>query len=165
VQQHNGHVKIESVVQEGTAVSIYLPLLQIPKSDPTTTPEQTTSVSGKVLLLETNEPLRYALTDGLMALGYDLLIAKNTEQATGLMEQFEGQILCFICDQSNTGTPAEQVCRKMLITYPHMRVILLADYVSLDDVGDELGILWLRKPVSLHVLETTLQRIMQHRSH
>lgn len=160
VQQHDGHMKIESVVGEGTAVSIYLPLLPMTASNPEKTSKQTDSVSGRVLLLETNEHLRYALADGLMALGYDLLIAENAEQATMLMEQFERQILCLICDQSNKGSPSEQFSQEMLITYPHVRVILLADYVSLDDAVDELGILWLRKPVSLDVLENALQRIM-----
>ena len=163
IQQHHGHLKIESVVGEGTAVIIYLPLQEIPAPDSELVLPPEDTASGRVLLFETNEPLRYALSDGLMTLGYDVLVAGNREEANALMDQFGRQILCLICDEGNEATAAQGFGRQIVISHPHVNVILLADYVSLDDVVDELGIIWLRKPVSLDLLEGAIGRIMQHR--
>ena len=164
VQQHQGHLTIESTVGVGTKVTIYLPFHDTPLTD--SSPRQTIDrdTSGRILLFETNEQLRYALADGLVTLGYDVLVAGNIEDATAYLEQFGRQILCLICDENNEGASANNFGRKAMIVYPQMNVILLADYVSLDDDVDELGIVWLRKPVSLELLENAISRIMTHRA-
>ena len=164
IQQHQGHLIIESTEGRGTAVTIYLPFQEIPLPDSEQDLLSESGTSGRILLFETNEPLRYALSDGLVTLGYDVLVASHVEEAQAFMEQFGKQILCLICDEQNEGATASSFGKRVMITYPHVNVILLADYVSLDDDVDELGIVWLRKPVSLDLLENAISRIMQHRS-
>jgi CheY-like chemotaxis protein len=89
-RQQGGFVELESQVGRGTTVTVYLPLAASPEGrEATRQPEPRSGRSGgheTILLVEDEPALRRAAERILQRLGYDVLLARDGEEAVAIME-------------------------------------------------------------------------------
>ena len=89
-RQQGGFVELESEVGLGTTVTVYMPLAASPESReaaPASRPESRSSGGHETILLVEDEPaLRRAADRILQRLGYDVLLARDGEEAVAIMQ-------------------------------------------------------------------------------
>jgi signal transduction histidine kinase len=114
VVQHEGRIDVATVTDQGTdqgtTITIYLPALAAPPSEPAALPEGE-ALRGKgerVLLVEDNTALRVAMADMLHGLNYDVLEAGNGQEALALLEQEGANVAVILSDWS---CPSSAACR------------------------------------------------------
>jgi PAS domain S-box-containing protein len=83
VKQHEGHIKVDTAVGEGTTFTLYLPAAQAGMSEAASS-RQVTSPEGRgetLLVVEDAAPLLLGIKEGLESLGYHVLTAANGREA------------------------------------------------------------------------------------
>ncbi len=85
VQNHHGHIAVESQLGAGTTVHVYLPATAQSKIEPL--PEKLKAVTGhgKILVMDDEEIVRQTLSKLLGYLGYEVMFARDGDEA---IEQF-----------------------------------------------------------------------------
>lgn len=157
VQQHEGHVRVESEPGRGTAVTLYLPLhkeAQPVQGVPPKQPEE-----RLILLVEDDEDLRGALRESLHEALADtdwrLALVESGKEALDVAQRGAARPVLVIGDlvmPEMSGTALLQALRQQ---NPHCRMIITSNYPH--PTGDESwqvpGIAgWLQKPVSIQTL-------------
>ncbi len=100
VKQHDGHIDVESQVNEGTTFTIYLPALAVAAPAPLTV-DVSAMPQGRgetVLLVEDGEAVRAAVRASLEQLNYRVLEAANGEEALAVMEERGDQVAVVVSD-------------------------------------------------------------------
>lgn len=89
-RQQGGFVELESQVGQGTTVTVYMPLAASPEGREAirqSEPQSKSSGGNETILLVEDEPaLRRAADRILQRLGYDVLLARDGEEAVSIMQ-------------------------------------------------------------------------------
>ena len=87
VKQSSGHAKIYSEVGHGTTIKIYLPRSRRPE-EAVALPDDAPAAGGseRILLVEDDEDVRRAVAEMTRSLGYQVLEAKDGEQALEMLQ-------------------------------------------------------------------------------
>jgi signal transduction histidine kinase len=152
MQAHNGCLKVESEVGEGTSVSLYfpateskLPPLQLlsPGQDPLLRGSET------LLVIEDETDLSSFLEAVLRSHGYKLLIAMNAEQAHQLFRENFDDVHLIFSDVRLPRIDGITLCTELKALKPEVPVIITSGYSSREfQAGlDKLGnVAFLSKP-------------------
>jgi nitrogen-specific signal transduction histidine kinase len=92
IQQHHGHVDVETELGVGTAFHVYLPIHEVERSEESEEEVAVSPPEGSgemVLLVEDQENLREAGRGMLISLGYRVLTAANGREALQLLNGVE----------------------------------------------------------------------------
>lgn len=81
IQQHGGHMSIESVVNRGTTVTLLLPASDHPGDMRTSKQDDTTRGSGKVLIMDDDAQVRKVLDRMIQRCGYSTFLTTKGEEA------------------------------------------------------------------------------------
>ncbi len=88
INQHNGHICIESKVNDGTTITIFFPALdkKIPETAPlkSTQSERTATCNGKVLIMDDEELIRKVFTVMITRMGYEAESAADGPETVDL---------------------------------------------------------------------------------
>jgi CheY-like chemotaxis protein len=87
VRQSNGHVRIDSAIDQGTSVKLYLPRTMDPVLDLSTDVGGLQSGSERVLVVEDNDEVRLAVVALLSGWGYRVVAAENPDVAAAILEK------------------------------------------------------------------------------
>ena len=158
IKQTGGFVFVDSILEQGTEFIVYLPSYT---GGATRTPEKektipalpsNTSVSGKILLVEDEDPVRSFTTRALRMRGYEVDEAENAEKALELLAANGGRYDLYISDIIMPGKDGPTWVREALQQYPDTKVIFMSGYAEdafedgkpdINDAG------FLQKPFSL----------------
>ena len=136
VQQHGGHIQIDSSPGAGTTVNIYLPAESQPEQmDSTiTSADNKTSPVKRVLLMDDEESLRNLFQKMLEPLGYKVDTVKDGVEA---IETYKKNMVsgapfdAVILDLTNKGgMGGEQTMRELLKIDPDIKVIVSSGYFN-----------------------------------
>lgn len=165
VKQHGGHVRVESEEQQGTLITVYLPLLDEPSV--TSTVPLRKRGRRQILIVEENETLRRALSDtlrdALAADDYDLAVVESGREALDIVRQGSMQPDLVIGDlvlPQMSGIALLQALRRF---NSDCRMIITSNYPRPADEDDwhAQGIVdWLQKPVSMGDLVRRIQNVL-----
>jgi CheY-like chemotaxis protein len=101
VGQHGGQITVESQVYVGTTFTIYLPSFDVQAAETNDAVDTLDIPHGKgewVLIVEDNEALREALTEGLTGWNYNVVAAADGVEALQLLETRSSEISLIISD-------------------------------------------------------------------
>jgi two-component system, cell cycle sensor histidine kinase and response regulator CckA len=157
VQSAGGQVQLQSKVDEGTTLRVYLPFCEgepVPRNSP---PRGTDAVGGgeSVLLVEDDDAVRRVTSRMLEGLGFRVIAAASPRQALDLARDHIGSIDVLLSDVIMPGINGREMAEALRKLRPSMKVVFVSGYT--DDVAllQQLraqALFFLQKPFSAQAL-------------
>lgn len=166
VKQHDGHIAVASEIGRGTTFSIYLPQVREMGSEEPTGGQACETPEGQetVLFVEDDTAVRHVAVRMLRDLGYNVLPARNGEEACRVAAEYTGGIQIIVTDVVLPGMDGKTLADKIRTERPEVKVLFSSGYV-----GDRLrqrGIVsetvaLLRKPFTKAELAQKIREVLQ----
>jgi signal transduction histidine kinase len=170
VQQHGGHMHVQSCHGAGTTVYVLLPLLEgRPEAPVVEAPRRGAPVGGheRVLVVEDEPAVRDIAARTLKLAGYRVLTATDSIDAVAVLHQHGNDIDLVVSDLVMPGGGGPAVVNAVTRLAPRARLLLTSGYPSRPSQAatpDELtGIPLLQKPWTPSELQSTARRILDER--
>jgi CheY-like chemotaxis protein len=136
-KQSDGHVEIESEVDRGTTVRLYLPrATRVPARPPAPArrSEPTASAGELILVVEDNATVRKSVVRQLHKLGYRTLEAEDGQEALAMLERDPRIDLLFSDVVMPGGMSGRQLAAAVRRRRPDIRILLTSGFP--DKAGD-----------------------------
>jgi PAS domain S-box-containing protein len=165
VKNHGGWISIESQLDRGTSVRIYLPAVrEIKEKKAQRVHKEPLKGTGTILLIEDELAVIETLRKLLERLGYKVLEAKTGKGAIRLVRAYEGEIDLAILDVFLPDMNGNKVYPLLKEFRPDMKVLVFSGY-SIEGPAQEIldagahG--FVQKPVSVEELSEKLKQLLQ----
>jgi PAS domain S-box-containing protein len=130
MQQSNGHVQVDSVVGEGTAVTLYLPVAASASHDhPDSARTLTTGGGQQLLIVEDDDQVRALVTEVLSELGYGVQAVPDADQAIPILKSRQS-IDLLITDVGLPGLNGRQLADIARESRPELPVLFMTGYAE-----------------------------------
>jgi PAS domain S-box-containing protein len=162
VTQAGGYVLVESELGKGTTFKVYLPRVE-GAVDAAGVKEATDLPRGSetILLVEDTLALREFLFQGLQALGYNVLVAANSQQALELAQQREGPLHLLLTDIIMPHMSGPDLAQQLTALRPEAQVLYMSGYSNDALTRFQLTspAAFIQKPFALHDLAKKMREI------
>ncbi len=168
IKQTEGHVFVDSVVNEGTTFSIYLPHHRADESKAAEADEEAAkgaqedlTGAGSVLLVEDEDAVRQFSARALRAKGYNVIEAQSGEDALDLLRSERVDLL--ITDVVMPEMDGPTLIRLATVDIPDLRIICISGYAEdafRKRIGEDSAIHFLAKPFSLAQLASKVKEVL-----
>ncbi len=162
VQQTHGHIEVDSAVDRGTTIRMFLPRAEGRPDDRADAPTATTEPFGdgrSVLVVEDDADVRQVAVSTLRSLGFTVTEAETGDEAAALLRR-NGPVRLVLSDVRMpgelTGIDLARLIRREM---PDVRVLLTTGYVESDGVVPDVDILY--KPYRATDLAERIQTLLQ----
>ncbi len=180
VRNHNGKIKFDSKVGEGTSFYIYLPVFkeddnitEIQKEDNIKTEKLKESIEiienkkdgtrkKRILVIDDEENLRLLLKKGLEKNGFSVKLAENGISGIELYSNFKDFIDIVILDLIMPGINGKDTLVKLKEINPELNVIMISGYIDDEKISEcyNLGVKdFLQKPFDINDLINKINNI------
>jgi PAS domain S-box-containing protein len=129
IKQHDGYIHLQSEPRKGTMFTIYLPVITSP--DEATTPSASSFLKGgteTVLVVEDNNQVRTLVKETLSKVGYNIVEAKDGDDAIRAFHENKDQILLLILDVIMPKKNGKDVHNEIQRVNPHIKTIFMSGY-------------------------------------
>jgi two-component system cell cycle sensor histidine kinase/response regulator CckA len=135
VQAANGQVQLQTKVDEGTTLRVYLPFCAGEPVSRATPPGGTPPIGGgeSVLLVEDDDAVRRVTSRMLQGLGFRVMAAAGPRQALDLARDHIGTIDVLLSDVIMPGLNGRELAEQVRKLRPGMKVVFVSGYT--DDVA------------------------------
>jgi signal transduction histidine kinase len=163
VRQSEGHVEIESAVDEGTTVRILLPraekVEQSGTSVRTLTPAPRRGNGETILVVEDDDKVRHMTVSALRSLGYEILEAENGDNALTVLRD-SADIDLVLSDVKMPGsTSGTDLARRMQKDWPWIKILLTSGYIEAEEDIEQFNLIF--KPYRVTELAEKLHGLLQ----
>ena len=170
IKQTGGFIWVYSEPGQGTIFKIYLPGVER-EAEPVkreTTPLVELKGSDTVLLVEDDDSLRNLVRRVLKRYGYNVLAAKNGEDALRVSEEHEGPINLMITDVVMPGMDGRELSTRLQPYRPELKILYMSGYT--DNTIVERGVLapginFIEKPFSPESLALKIRKLLDVKQH
>jgi two-component system, NtrC family, sensor kinase len=164
VKQSGGHVKIYSEIGEGTTIRIYLPRFhgQLTDDDKPVVLAARGQTGECILVVEDDADVRAYVVETLGGMGYDVLEARNGDEAIRLMKDYKG-IGLLLTDVVMPGINGRQLADQAAQLHPGLKVLYMTGYSRNAIVHQgrlDPGVDLLQKPLSEEQLSAMVRRML-----
>jgi CheY-like chemotaxis protein len=162
VKQSGGHIVIESDVNAGTTIRIYLPRMMAETTAEEQAPDRLAKLPGgseTVLLVEDDEEVRAYSREILRNIGYRVLEAHDYPSATAVLNKEPG-IQVLFTDVGLPGANGKQLADDAARTRPDLRILFTTGYAHGILQGD---VNLLEKPFTPEALAFKLRAVIEGR--
>jgi CheY-like chemotaxis protein len=155
VQQHGGHIDVESRPGRGTKICVYLPLQEADsRYSPEIIVDKVITGQGELILLVEDEPEVLAIGRVMLEqLGYRVLTARNGQQAMVKYTDHVQEIDLVLTDLVMPVMDGLELRRALAERDPTLTVVLMSGYPLVEDGIEALSnpgaSAWLPKPLIL----------------
>ena len=131
VKQHEGYIHLYSELGKGTTFKVYFPAVEaLPDAVPETRREETVRGGTETILLaEDEESVRRLAERALEDLGYNVLVARNGEEAIEIFRQNE-DIALAVLDVIMPKKGGKEAYEQMHKVNPNLKVIFMSGYTA-----------------------------------
>ena len=166
IRNHDGWITVDSELNKGTIIHIYLPGIEAEEIEKETIVESATEMpkgEGTILIIEDEEMVMNVIRDVLERLGYRMLGAKTGREAVEIAETFDGDIALAILDIKLPDIQGDKVYPLIMKARPNLKVIVCSGY-SIDiargilDAGAQD---FIQKPFNVKDLSQKLRKILE----
>ncbi len=167
VENHGGSILIESELDIGTKVSIYLPAVEAEIKKTKESAKAPSTTPGTVLLIEDDEIVVDVNQMLLERMGYQVLVAKTGEESIDIANTFERDIDIAILDIVLPDMGGKAAYPLLTKARPNMKVVVCSGY-SIDGPAQEIlnagaqG--FIQKPFTLKKLSEKLDEVLDRAS-
>ncbi len=167
VKQHNGWIGIDSAPGEGTCVTIYLPMADLPRrkwdqKQPVSPPGKESRLRGAVLVVEDEELVMEVDCAIVNKLGYPVIRAFSAQQALDKLRRHKGPIAFVLLDVILPDMEGNRLYPLLKAQRPDLKVIVCSGYTmegpakEIMDAGAE-G--FIQKPFSAFQLKQVIDEV------
>ena len=171
IRRAGGQVMINSEIDEGTDVTIYLPKSSFEKAEPDHDAAANASLPGgseTILIVDDEEHLMEIAVQHLENLGYKILKADNSNQAMDVLAESESVDLMFSDVIMPDSLNGYQLAANAIKRHPGLKVLLTSGFTALDDskkgcgkeLSERLGTDLLSKPYTEMDLAHRVRRVL-----
>lgn len=165
VDQHGGHITVESRKGEGTTFTVYLPALAVAlrKSQPVKTAVLPHGAGETILVVEDDAAMRAALAESIELLNYGVVTAVNGQEALTILDQRGPEIALVLSDLVMLEMGGQALFRAIRQRAPTLPVVMLSGHPLEGDLQrlQEEGLAgWLLKPPATKKLAQLLARAL-----
>jgi signal transduction histidine kinase/CheY-like chemotaxis protein len=161
-QQSGGEVRIDTRIEHGTTITIFLPRTResLPISVSEQEPISNDRKSATILVVDDDDAVRELTVNALEALNYRVLAAENGGVALDLMVGADTIDLAVI-DLVMPGINGRQLATRIRATDPGRAILFMTGYDDLSDSNDPFAEeMVIRKPFKLVELAAAVERAL-----
>jgi PAS domain S-box-containing protein len=170
VKQSNGFIWVNSAPGKGTTFRIHFPRLsEKVKENAVSEETELNELTGDetILIVEDEGLIRRAATEVLSSLGYNLLEAKDGEEALKLVQNYKNPIHLLLTDVVMPRMNGKELVEKLQGEHPETAIIYMSGYTN--DMIDRHGVLeegttFLEKPFTPSFLVTKVREKLNEAS-
>jgi len=166
VRGHYGAAKVKSVLGEGSTFTILLPPSRSTQ-DKTTEPTRDSIAawrgSGKILLVDDEQVVRFIVDRMLKRLGFEVLIAEDGRQAIDIYRRHSAEIRAVVLDLMMPELDGLETFHELKLIDPAVKVLLASGFSrqAFPAALEKEGVAgFLQKPLLLEQLQAKLQEIL-----
>ncbi len=134
VKQSRGHIRVDSVLGQGTRFELYFPATQAPQAaTPVAKPPDLSEESGSgitVLVADDEAALRQAVVQILRTSGYKVLEAQSSTEALEMAQQHAGKLDVLLTDVVMPGLRGPELARRVAKAHPEVQVVYMSGYAE-----------------------------------
>jgi signal transduction histidine kinase len=163
VEQSGGSISVLTEPGHGTLFELLLPRTAEPAEVAPPPPAGSTEPrgSGTILLVEDADAVRDLLRETLEETGYDVLEARNGEEALEIVDQHEGQIDLIVSDVVMPRVGGLQLAERLADSRPELRFIFMSGYTDTTRFEDDPTIAFLQKPFPQSALVEKARAVLE----
>jgi signal transduction histidine kinase/CheY-like chemotaxis protein len=135
VTDHAGAIAVESIVQEGTRFTIYLPRLTCDASGDIVREEAVPHGSGRILFVEDEATLAHLGQDLLGRLGYEVVVHTSSVEALATFQAAPQHFDLVITDQTMPQMTGAQLADELRRLRPNIPIILCTGFSHSIDIA------------------------------
>ncbi|MBN2392317.1 MAG: response regulator, partial [Anaerolineae bacterium] len=165
VNQHGGHIAVETDVSKGTTFRLYWPALLAEASKPIahTTDEIVQGKGETILVVEDDALVRAALVDTLESFGYQIIEAANGQAALAIHEAHASDIALVLSDWVMPAMGGLELVCALQARDPALKVLMLTGHPLSQETRETVPanvVGWTLKPPSLEQLARDLHKAL-----
>lgn len=168
IRQHGGAVGMESQPGEGTTVTLLLPAARVgatAHSTPQPVLEADGDANESILVVEDETAVRNVICRALRHRGYEVLEAKNGEDALLVAERHKAPIHLVITDVVMPEMSGTELFHHLRRWYPRMRILFISGYaknaIPPEALQEGKGASFLAKPFTIEQLLAEVRRMIK----
>jgi PAS domain S-box-containing protein len=167
IQNHDGHITIESEDGRGTKVHVYLPAVEgnQQEQDEKESRDKRVKGLGTMLIIEDEETVMDVSHAMLERLGYHVLTAMTGQEAIDITRAYDGSIDLVILDIMLPDMDGKAVYSMITENRPDVKVILCSGY-SCDGPAQEIldvgAHAFIQKPFSMRILAEKVREVLEN---
>jgi CheY-like chemotaxis protein len=165
VKQSAGHIVVHSELGQGTAFTIYFPVVDdVISSDKPHAGLKSPPLGNETILLTEDEPAVLALARHALEMhGYTVLEAGQSDSALDIAEGHKGPIHLLVTDVVMPGMSGRELSERLAAVRPDLKVLYLSGYT--DDAVIRHGVLqaetaFLQKPFTPSSLAAKVREVL-----
>ena len=165
VRQSGGHIWVYSEPGQGTTFKIYLPKVAAETESALPGPETAALHTGNetILLVEDDDGVREIAGRILRQSGYQILPARDGQEALQVCQEFQGTIHLVLSDLVMPGLNGRELMLRLASLRPGIKVAFMSGYAA-DGILDRdlfgTGVAFIQKPFEARALTTKIWELL-----
>ena len=168
IRNHDGWIKVDSELEKGTAVHIYLPAIEaeeeVKKEAIVESKPEIAKGEGTILIIEDEEMVMNVTRAILEGLGYSVLEARTGKEAVEIVKTFNGDIDLALLDIKLPDISGDKAYPLIMKARPNLKVIVCSGY-SIDSparvILDAGAQDFIQKPFRVETLSKKLKKALE----